>query len=396
MTADFRADIESVQRIDAVPRILDVICRSTGMGFAAVARVTEDRWVCCAVRDDIQFGLVPGGELKVETTICHEIRQSHKAVVIDHVADDAAFSGRHMPAIYGFQSYISTPIFLADGRTFGTLCAIDPRPLKLNTPETIGIFELFAELIGAHLDAMDRYTAIAAQLLDEKKTSELREQFIAVLGHDLRNPLAALSSGARLLRKAKSDDDADKIEAMMQSSVFRMAHLIDNVMDFARGRLGGGIPLSRSAGVALEPLLRQVLSELQSTHPDRIIKSDLSIDGPVPCDSARIAQLFSNLLGNAISHGDATQPIMVVAITSPASFELSVANAGARISDDTMPHLFHPFYRDKGRAAMQGSASGFDIASEIAKAHSGTIDVSSTDEETRFAFRMPLAPVQPI
>ncbi len=59
------------------------------MGFAAVACVTEDRWVCCAVRDDIQFGLVPGGELQVETTICHEIRQSHKAVAIDHVAAQA-------------------------------------------------------------------------------------------------------------------------------------------------------------------------------------------------------------------------------------------------------------------------------------------------------------------
>jgi len=395
MNSDFRADIESVQGIDAVPRILDVICQSTGMGFAAVARVTEDRWVCCAVRDDIQFGLLPGGELKVETTICHEIRQSHEAVVIDHVADDVAFSGHHTPAMYGFQSYISMPIFLADGRMFGTLCALDPRPAKLNTPETIEMFKLFAELIGTHLDAIDRYTETAAQLLDEKKTSELREQFIAVLGHDLRNPLAALSSGARLLRKAKSEDDANKIEAMMQSSVNRMAHLIDNVMDFARGRLGGGIALKRSAGVAVEPLLRQVISELQSTHPDRIIEFDPSIDRPVPCDGARIAQLFSNLLGNAIGHGDATRPIVVRAMTHAASFELSVANSGKKISDETMPHLFHPFYRDKVRASMQGLGLGLYIASEIAKAHGGTIGVSSNDHETRFTFRMPVPPVPP-
>ncbi len=97
MDIDFSADIAAIQRIDAVPRILEIVCRSTGMGFAAVARVTEGRWVCCAVRDEIEFGLKPGGELVVETTICHEIRQSHVAVAIDHVAEDAAFCGHHTP-----------------------------------------------------------------------------------------------------------------------------------------------------------------------------------------------------------------------------------------------------------------------------------------------------------
>ena len=76
MESIFQSDIDAIQRIDAVPRILSVVCRTTGMGFAAVARVTEQRWICCAVRDEIEFGLKPGGELKVETTICHEIRQN--------------------------------------------------------------------------------------------------------------------------------------------------------------------------------------------------------------------------------------------------------------------------------------------------------------------------------
>ncbi|MDB5656255.1 MAG: histidine kinase, partial [Tardiphaga sp.] len=81
MLRDFTADIAAIQRIDAVPRILEVVCRTTGMGFAAVARVTDERWVCCAVRDEIEFGLGTGGELKLETTICHEIRQTREAVV---------------------------------------------------------------------------------------------------------------------------------------------------------------------------------------------------------------------------------------------------------------------------------------------------------------------------
>ena len=98
------ADIAVVARIDAVPMILEVVCRTTGMGFAAVARVTEDHWVACAGRDEIAFGLRPGSELKVETTICDEIRDSGQPVVIDHVAGDEAFCRHPTPAMYGFQS----------------------------------------------------------------------------------------------------------------------------------------------------------------------------------------------------------------------------------------------------------------------------------------------------
>src|SRR5277367_3758566 len=168
MADDFQADIAAVNRIEAVPTILQVVCRTTGMGFAAVARVTEDRWVACSVLDEINFGLRPGGELKVETTICHEIRQCREAVVIDSVAEDPTYCGHATPAMYGFQSYISMPIILGDGSFFGTLCAIDPRPARLNTPEIIGMFRLFAELIAKHLDADRKLADAELALLAER------------------------------------------------------------------------------------------------------------------------------------------------------------------------------------------------------------------------------------
>jgi len=242
---DFSADVAAIESIAAVPTILEVVCRTTGMGFAAVARVTEDRWIVCGVRDNIEFGLAPGGELKIETTICNEIRHTGEAVVIDHVAESELFRDHHTPAMYGFQSYISMPIMLADGRFFGTLCAIDPNPAKLDTPEIVGMFKLFAELIAFHLDAHARIAASEAVLIDERRTSELREQFIAVLGHDLRNPLASIDAGAKLLMKTPLNDRAASILGMVQTSVGRMAGLIDNVLDFARGRLGGGVTLVR-------------------------------------------------------------------------------------------------------------------------------------------------------
>lgn len=152
----FQDDLGAIGRIGAVPAILDILCRTTGMGFAAVARVTEDRWIACAVRDLIGFGLQPGGELDVATTICREVRQARSAVLIDHVAEDATYCGHPTPAMYGFQSYISVPIMRRNGDFFGTLCAIDPRPARVNTPETAGTVRLFADLIAAQLDADER------------------------------------------------------------------------------------------------------------------------------------------------------------------------------------------------------------------------------------------------
>jgi signal transduction histidine kinase len=203
MTTEFDADIAAVQRIAAVPRILEVVCRSTGMGFAAVARVTDDRWVCCAVRDEIAFGLAPGGELEVETTICHEIRQSGEAVVIDTV------------------------------------------------------------------------------------------------------------------------------------------------------------------------------------------EAKFALTEPVNCGSGRIAQLFSNLLGNALTHGSAANPVRVRTQTRDDAFELSLANSGDPIPPAAMERLFQPFYRVAIERSL-GLGLGLYIASEIARAHGGTLGVDSSRDETRFTFRMPI------
>lgn len=360
------------------------------MGFAAVARVTESRWICCAVRDEIQFGLKPGDELKLETTICNEIRRDQEAVVIEEVAKDQFYNDHHTPAMYGFQSYISVPIVRTNGTFFGTLCAIDPRPARVNTPETIGMFKLFAELIATQFDASEQLASRDADLLGERAASELREQFIAVLGHDLRNPLASIDAGARmLLRKGKWNDDAMEILNLMQGSVLRMSGLISNVLDFARGRLGGGIVIERNSGEPLEPVLRQVVGELHASWPERAIETNFDLADPVDCDRGRIAQLFSNLLANALSYGAHDQPIRIVARTEINLFEMSISNAGDPISPAALQRMFQPFARGAVKPNQQGLGLGLYIASEIAGAHGGTLTVTSTDAETSFTFKMP-------
>lgn len=385
----FQSDIEAISRITAIPNILEVICRSTGLGFAAVARVTQDHWVACAVRDDIAFGLQPGGELEVETTICDEIRESGKLVVIDHVSDDALFCNHPTPQKYGFESYISVPIFRKDGTFFGTLCGIDPKPARLNTPETIGMFKLFAELIAFHLDAQDRIDVSETALTDERQTALLREQFIAVLGHDLRNPLNAISTGAEVLVRLSSNETAASVAMTVKRSAARMAGLIENLMDFARGRLGGGIPLTSIVDPNLKNVLEQAVEEIRMSWPGRTIDCDFDLRRPVSCDGPRVAQMFSNLLANALSHGDATGPVRVRASSDEAGFELSVTNHGDPIPPEDLDRLFQPFHRASTGSSREGLGLGLYIASEIARAHAGSLTVSSSRDETRFTFKMP-------
>ncbi len=133
----FAASIAAQGDSQELRAILEEVCAITDMGFAAVARVTDSRWIAAQVLDKIEFGLHPGDELDLKTTICDEIRQSGDGVVIDHVAGNAEWRTHHTPALYGFESYVSIPIFLHDGSFYGTLCAIDPKPRMLSAPATI-------------------------------------------------------------------------------------------------------------------------------------------------------------------------------------------------------------------------------------------------------------------
>ncbi len=360
------------------------------MGFAAVARVTKDKWVACAVRDQIDFGLLPGGELVLETTICHEIQQNQQLVVIDNVAKDKTYADHHTPLLYGFQSYISVPINLKNGDFFGTLCAIDPMPARLNKPEIIEMFRLFADLIAFHIDAVDQVAVIETNLLEERKTAELREQFIAILGHDLRNPVTAIANSAQILQSMQLEKDAISFVQIVKDACFRITGLIENMLDFARGRLGGGIILNRKNEEAIENVLMQVITEMRIIQPDRLITTQFALTRPVNCDSRRIAQLFSNLLSNALTYGDKDKPVEVQVWNDSADFTLSVANSGNPISPAVINHLFQPFYRGEIKHGQQGLGLGLYIASQIARAHGGNLSVVSTTEETRFTLLLPL------
>ena len=386
---DFSSDIKRVAGIAAVPTILDVVLRMTGMGFAAVSRVTDDRWITCQSLDHVGFGLKPGDELPVASTLCDEIRGHRQAIVFDDAAADSQYRDHHTPRIYGLRSYISMPIILPNGQFFGTLCAIDPKPAKVNNPQVVGSFKLFAELIAHHLYADELLKATQDSLHREKDLSELREQFIAVLGHDLRNPIAAVDAGTSRLLKEGWTARSPLVLTLMKSSIARMAGLVDNVMDLARSRLGGGIDLDL-ADCDLATTLHNVIDELRLAHPDREIEVDIALPPTVLVDRLRLAQLFSNLVANAFTHGVETEAVKISAITKDSQLEICVRNGGKPIPPETIGRLFQPFRRGDHRPSMQGLGLGLYIALEIAKAHDGGIEVKSDEVETCFTFTMPM------
>ena len=225
----------------------------------------------------------------------------------------------------------------------------------------------------------------------ERETATLREQFIAVLGHDLRNPLAALAAGARMLRdREQLSERGQLIVKEMDGSVARATALVGNLLDFARGRLGGGLTVERGRPVMLAPVLEQVVSEVRSIAPERQILTHFEISERVECDPDRIGQLASNLLSNALTHGAPGIPVEVEAHTKAGRFTLSVSNGGVPIPPEARAQLFQPFFRGAVRRSQHGLGLGLFIVDEIAKSHGGAMDVRSDEDETRFTFSMPI------
>jgi signal transduction histidine kinase len=386
MTLDYLQEVEIVGRIPALSTILCVVTRTTGTRLAILAKVEEERWVACSVEDQLGAGFVRGMDMDVKSTICYDVLRSGRPIVVNDVHEDEVYRNHVSPKTYGFRSFITVPVVLPQGSFFGTLSCVDPDPLILDKPDIIASVRLLSDLMASHIQAELDIQRSDAMLVNEQQISKLREQFIAVLGHDLRNPLASVAAGARLI--TRKPDQIDRIAVEMASSIGRMSGLIDDVTDFARGRLGGGLQMDIRSDQSLSEVLLQVVHELQGARPDKSISVDIAVEQPISCDHARLAQLASNLVGNALLHGSDEVPVTVRAGVIDGVFEFSVTNGGQPIAAEVLENLFEPFVH--ASASRQGLGLGLYIASEIAKAHGGRIDVASDDIATRFAFRMPI------
>ena len=386
---DFQSDIEMLAASETVGTLLETVMLATDMRFAAVARVTTDRWVACRTVDEVNFGLSEGDEIGIDQTFCQSVRETSEKVMFNDVATDDVFRNHPIAAQFGIVSYASIPIFRSNGSFFGTLCAIDTEPRDVKHPRVVAMLEMFADIIGRSLETEERLEAQERLVEHERQMAAVQEEFVAVLGHDLRNSVAALNAGVRQLDKEPLSDKARKILPLMGTSIHRMSELIDNIMLHAKSRLGGGIRISATPDAGLEDALNHVVEEVRAAAPDHKITVDLDFDRPVSCDAARVAQAVSNLLSNAVRYADDGSEVTVRGRVSEAEAVISVANRGAPIPESLKQKLFQPYQRGD-QTKGEGLGLGLHIASSIAVAHSGQIDVTCDDGLTTFAFRLPL------
>lgn len=248
-------------------------------------------------------------------------------------------------------------------------------------------------------EGMDKALAHSVQRYSSEVGAS-RDMFLAVLGHDLRGPLSGISMSAMVLAKPGLSDAArQQAAARIKRASLDMNRLITDLLEYTRTRLGAGIPIERSA-CDLGPVCEASLEDIRAGNPEQQFVQRMSGDLNLQADAARMQQALSNLLSNAVQHGNRRSPVSLTADGEVDAVVLKVCNSGDPIPADALQAIFEPLVRAPNASSGAHERSktslglGLFIVREIVLAHGGTITVESLIEAgTVFTIRLPRAPV---
>lgn len=429
----FKQDITNIKNIAIVPTLLNVICQTTGMGFAAIARVTEDRWITCSVQDNVLFGLKAGDELKIKTTICDEIRQNPKPVIIDNVSEDKEYHDHHTPAMYNLQSYISVPIIRQDGSFFGTLCAIDPKPNNLKEFKVREMFNLFAELISFHLTAIEQDVAnktilkekthllektkieknqveklnsdIEKKLIQknislEKMNSEL-EAFNYISSHDLQEPLRKIQLFTDTIEREEAANLSERGKAAfhkIKTSAFRMQNLINDLLIYSKTKFDD----RKFELKDLNTIARDVIEDLTNEFENKNVTFDIQELGKLSVIEFQFRQLLYNLINNSLKFASAERNLIITVsaqITkgeleklSPLSkyHKITISDNGIGFDQSYSEKIFGLFQALHTKP-LKSTGIGLTIVKRIVENHNGFIKAEGTlNQGAKFSIFIPI------
>jgi PAS domain S-box-containing protein len=304
-----------------------------------------------------------------------------------------AFAERH--PVYAF---MCAPL-RTRGRIIGAISTLRHRPGEPYVPEDLHLLEELADRAAAaiensrlHQEVVDARTRAEQLLTEQQETVRYNETFAGILAHDLRNPLGAMMTAAQLLLR-RQEGEGDKVIKPLSrivSSGERMARMIEQLLDFTRARVGGGIEVQPQDS-DLADLCGHVMDELELVHPEWKLRREVWGDTRGAWDPDRLLQVISNLVTNAGFHGKPDAGVRVrVDGTSPEQVSLEIHNEGA-IPDKLLPSIFDPFRGTQHRRDMgRGLGLGLFITKQIVQAHGGVIELCSTEiEGTTFVVRLP-------
>jgi signal transduction histidine kinase/CheY-like chemotaxis protein len=310
---------------------------------------------------------VPLGSFKIG-----QIASERKPHLTNNLIDDPRVSDPEWAKREGFVSFAGYPLVVG-GRLMGVMALFGRRELSAET-----------------IDALSSVADQIAIGIDRDASERFRELFIGMLGHDLRNPLNAVLMATHLLSSTVPESQRRTL-GRIHNSATRMDRMITQVLDFTRARSGGGIPITR--GLAdLGTICAHVVDELTVTNPERSIEAKYSGDLRSMWDGDRLAQVFSNLLGNALAYGKRDGPVRVTLTAVDAEVRCVVHNQGSPVPAELLPNLFDPFRRAAHAkiAGTQGLGLGLFISDQIVRAHGGSISVTSNETEgTMFEVILP-------
>jgi signal transduction histidine kinase len=284
------------------------------------------------------------------------------------------------------ETFLAVPLVVAGGIK-GILMVIRPLPSK------------GAEHDEWVLSALADQAAVALEKTRLDEIGEFREQLLAIVGHDLRNPLGVVLMGARLLlqREGLGEQETELARKIARSASLA-ARLIDQLLDLAKSRLGGGISIDPRR-IDMESVCRQLLGEMELRHPDRPLDVDLQGDLAGVWDRDRIYQLLANLVDNAVQHGEPRTAIDLRVDGRKSEVVIEVVNRGDPIATEVLPSIFHAFRRGRTGSTSRhhGLGLGLFIAQQIARAHGGSIAVTSSETDgTTFRVRLPRSATSPL
>lgn len=411
----FKQDILNIEKISIVPTLLNVICQTTGMGFAAVARVTDDRWITCSVQDNVLFGLKPGDELQIKTTICDDIRKNLKPVIIDNVSEDPDYHDHHTPAMYKLQSYISVPIIRKDGTFFGTLCAIDPKPNSLKEFKVREMFHLFADLISFHLAvieqeaknqiALEEKNNLLEKTVGEKKqieklnsdiekkllqknislermNSEL-EAFNYISSHDLQEPLRKIQLFTDTIEREEVQNLSEKGKAAfhkIRTSAFRMQNLINDLLLYSKTKFD-----ERKFEIKdLNNIVKDVIDDVTGELEIKNVTFDIQVLGKLSVIEFQFRQLLYNLISNSLKFASPERNLIIsvsATITNGEFEKLSPLTKYYKLTIADNGIGFDPLYSEKIFGLFQAlhtkpsksTGIGLTIVKRIVENHKGFI-----------------------
>jgi len=317
---------------------------------------------------DGRHARVPVGSFKIGRIAERRAPHLTNAVIGDPEIADQAWAARE-----GMVAFAGYPLLVGD--------------------RLVGVMALFAkrELSPLVLETLATVADQIALGIDRDSSERFRELFIGMLGHVLRNPLNAVSMGTHVMEMTALDPQQRRTIDRIRNSASRMNRMIGQVLDFTRARSGGGIPIVRSES-DLHAICAQAVDELAAARPEHVIESEYRGDGKGAWDADRLAQVFSNLVGNALTYGRRDAPVRVLVDASGDVVVCTVHNLGPPIPPTLLPTLFDPFRRaSHGKAAgTVGLGLGLFIAQQIVMSHGGGMTVRSVEDEgTTFTVELP-------